>query len=165
MATLLWRLSNVLQRTGNPTTVYSQHVSLCSGRNAQDCSAVAHPQVQPVPGRVRPVPGTVLAVVPGVLRGRGTGHLQQEVLPGKGGHCHQVVVHNVYANPNRQRTLYKLSTELYKLVPKRAKMCLHCVRISTELPFCIPPLVVGNIYGTYCICRVMLAHVDCGVTF
>ena len=27
---------------------------------------------------------------------------------------------------------------------KRGKKCLQCVHISTELPFCIPPLVVGS---------------------
>ncbi len=27
---------------------------------------------------------------------------------------------------------------------KRAKTCMHCVHLPTELPFCIPPLVVGN---------------------
>ena len=28
---------------------------------------------------------------------------------------------------------------------KRAKTCVQCVRIPTELPFCIPPLVVGYV--------------------
>ena len=31
----------------------------------------------------------------------------------------------------------------HKFDGKRAKTCMHCVHIPTELPFCIPPLVVG----------------------
>ena len=38
---------------------------------------------------------------------------------------------------------------------KRAKMCVHCAYISTELPFCIPPLVVG--YCTHTECRYVKA--------
>ncbi len=57
--------------------------------------------------------------------------------------------------PNRQRTLNKLPTELQcrnfvnkhrlstKIGAKRAKTCVHRVHIPAELPFCVPPLVVG----------------------
>ncbi len=30
-----------------------------------------------------------------------------------------------------------------KSAPKRAKTCVQCARTPTELPFCLPPLVVG----------------------
>ncbi len=58
--------------------------------------------------------------------------------------------------PNQQRTLNKLPPELRcrNLVNKhrlsiqvgaeRAKTCMQRVYILTELPFCIPPLVVGQ---------------------
>ncbi len=54
--------------------------------------------------------------------------------------------------PNQQRTLSKLSTEIRcrnfitkhrQFVAKRAKEWMYCVHVPTELPFCIPPLVVG----------------------
>ena len=59
------------------------------------------------------------------------------------------------ALPNQQRTLKKLPPELRRgnfvnkqrlsiqIGTKRAKTCTQCVDIPTELPFCIPPLVVG----------------------
>ena len=56
--------------------------------------------------------------------------------------------------PNLQRTLNKLLSELQcrHFVSKHqlsmqfgAKMCKKtCVRCATELPFCVPPLVVGK---------------------
>ena len=57
--------------------------------------------------------------------------------------------------PNQQRNFNKLLTELrcknfvnkhrlsIQIVTKRAKTCMQCVHIPTELPFCTPPLVVG----------------------
>ncbi len=55
--------------------------------------------------------------------------------------------------PNQQRTLNKLLPELRRrnfankhrrsIGAKRAKTCMRCESIPTELPFCIPPLVVG----------------------
>ncbi len=58
--------------------------------------------------------------------------------------------------PNQQRTLNKLPPELRcgnfllistdracKSAPKRAKTCTQRVHIPTELPFCMPPSVVG----------------------
>ncbi len=58
-------------------------------------------------------------------------------------------------SPNQQRTLNKLPPELRcrdffnkhrlstQIGAKRAKTCVQCAHIPTELPFCIPPLVVG----------------------
>ena len=60
--------------------------------------------------------------------------------------------------PNQPRTLNKLRTDFrcrnfvnkqrvsIKIGTKCAKTCMQCVYIPTELPFCIPPLVVG--YGS-----------------
>ncbi len=67
-----------------------------------------------------------------------------------------VVLHSF--PPNRQRTLNKLATELRcrnfcrqaptghaKSAPKACKKtCLQCVHVPTELPSCMPPLVVGS---------------------
>ena len=59
--------------------------------------------------------------------------------------------------PNQQRTLNKLPTELWRrnfvymrqlsiqIGVKHAKTCLRRVRVTTELPFCMPPLVVGHL--------------------
>ncbi len=56
--------------------------------------------------------------------------------------------------PNQQRSLNKLPTELRRINfvnnhrvskqfwAKRAKTCMRCVYVPTELQFCIPPLVV-----------------------
>ncbi len=82
------------------------------------------------------------------------------------GPSHQAwIIHtNIWANcykwkvgPNQQRTLNKLATELqcrnlvnmhrlsYKSVPNMQKrVCNVHTYIPTELPFCIPPLVVGK---------------------
>ena len=59
--------------------------------------------------------------------------------------------------PNQQRALSKLPTELptrkflpistdlaRKSAPKVQKTCAHCVHVPTGLPFCMPPLVVGQ---------------------
>ena len=58
--------------------------------------------------------------------------------------------------PNQQQILNKLLTELQcrkfankhqlskQFDAKRAKMSVQCVNILTELPFCVPPLVVGQ---------------------
>ncbi len=58
--------------------------------------------------------------------------------------------------PNQQRTLNKLPTELrcrnfvyqhwlsIQISAKHAKTCMQCVCTPTDLPFCIPPLVVGS---------------------
>ncbi len=58
-------------------------------------------------------------------------------------------------HPNQQRTLNKLPTELrcrnfankhrlsVQIGTKRAKTCVQHVYIPTELPFCMPPLLVG----------------------
>ncbi len=57
--------------------------------------------------------------------------------------------------PNQQRTLNELLTEIrcknfvdkhqpsIHIGTKRAKTCMQCVYIPTELPFCMPPLAVG----------------------
>ncbi len=59
-------------------------------------------------------------------------------------------------SPNQQRALNKLPPELRRrnfvtkhrlstqIGAKRAKTCKQCVHIPTELPFCKPPLVVGQ---------------------
>ncbi len=64
-------------------------------------------------------------------------------------------LHCCWLLPNQQRTLNKLPTELrcrnfankhrlsIQIGTKHAKMCMRCVHIPTELPFCTPPLVVG----------------------
>ncbi len=39
--------------------------------------------------------------------------------------------------------LLRSADRAYKLAPNIAKSCMQCVHIPTELPFCIPPLVVG----------------------
>ncbi len=41
-------------------------------------------------------------------------------------------------------TLLISTDRAYKSAPKRAKTCTQCVHILTELPFCMPPLVVGK---------------------
>ena len=58
--------------------------------------------------------------------------------------------------PNQQHTVSKLLTEFrcrnfvnkhrlsIRMGVKRAKTCTQCVHVRTELPFCIPPLVVGK---------------------
>ncbi len=58
-------------------------------------------------------------------------------------------------DPNQQRTLNKIPTELrcrnfvnksrlnVQIGAKRVKMYMQCGYIPTELPFCLPPLVVG----------------------
>ncbi len=64
--------------------------------------------------------------------------------------------------PNQQRTLNKLPTELQyrnfvnkhrlsiQIGAKCAKMCAQCVlHIPTELPFCLPPLLVGWTHKVY----------------
>ncbi len=60
--------------------------------------------------------------------------------------------------PNQQRTLNKLPTELQRrnfvnnhrlgmqIGTKHAKTCMRSVCIPTELPFCLPPLVVGHFF-------------------
>ncbi len=60
--------------------------------------------------------------------------------------------------PNQQRTLNKVLSELrcrnfvnnhrlsIQISAKRAKMCMQCVHVPTELIFCIPPLVVGYVF-------------------
>ncbi len=61
--------------------------------------------------------------------------------------------------PNQQRTLNKLPTGLrcrnfvnkhrlsIQVGAKRAETCMQRVHIPTELPLCIPPLVVGYEHG------------------
>ena len=62
---------------------------------------------------------------------------------------------NVDQIPNQQLTLNNLPTELKKFLvnnhrlsiqigTKQAKTCMQCLHVPTELPFCIPPLVVGH---------------------
>ena len=60
--------------------------------------------------------------------------------------------------PNQQRTLNKLPAELQRrnfvnnhrlgmqIGTKHAKTCMRSVCIPTELPFCLPPLVVGHFF-------------------
>ncbi len=62
--------------------------------------------------------------------------------------------------PNQQRTFNKLPTELrcrnivnthrlsVQIGAKCAKTCMHSVHIPSELPFCMPPLVVGYVRST-----------------
>ncbi len=64
--------------------------------------------------------------------------------------------HYLHRVPNQQRTLNKLPTELgcrnlvhkhrlsTQIGAKRATTCLQRAYILKELPFCIPPLVVGS---------------------
>ncbi len=59
--------------------------------------------------------------------------------------------------PNQQRTLNKLPPELwlmstdwaYKSVPNVQERVCNVVYVPTELPFCIPPLVVGERIRTH----------------
>ncbi len=60
----------------------------------------------------------------------------------------------VHKAPNQQRTLNRLPTDLrcrnfvtkhrlsIKIGARRVKTCMQCVRIPTELPFCMPAVVV-----------------------
>ncbi len=63
---------------------------------------------------------------------------------------------SIPSQPNQRRTLNKLPPELSRrnfankhrlsiqICGERAKMCTQRVRIPTELPSCIPPLLVGH---------------------
>ncbi len=63
-------------------------------------------------------------------------------------------------HPTNNATLinFRLSSDAKNFVNKhrlsiqigarRAKTCVQCVHIPTELPLCIPPLVVGQVLGT-----------------
>ena len=82
--------------------------------------------------------------------------------------------------PNQQRTLNKLPTGLrcrnfvnkhrlsIQVGAKRAETCMQRVHIPTELPLCIPPLVVGYEHGEdlfSCLSRIMIAPPPTCVTF
>ncbi len=66
------------------------------------------------------------------------------------------VPHHRESPPNQQHTLNKLPTEFrhrnfvnkhrlsIQISAKRAITCMQCVHIPTELPFCMPPLLVGD---------------------
>ncbi len=72
--------------------------------------------------------------------------------------------HQSIMRPNQQRSSNKLPTELrcrnfankhrlsIQIGAKLAKRCMQCVHIPTELPVCMPPLVVGwHMLRIYCI--------------
>ncbi len=79
-------------------------------------------------------------------------HVRPEDAEGRGG---MYALETCTYYPTNNALLNKLPTEFRRrnfvdkhrlsvqIGAKRAKSCIQCVCIPTELPFCIPPLVVG----------------------